>query len=125
VIDPVIALIGAKALYLLYAWLIGAVVSSWLSERKGYGERPGLATGMLTSLLGIVIWLAFPAKADSKWKLVGAFPWSKGSGMTLAEARAELAESGAGSGGPTGSGGAGAKQAKAEDPPAEPPHVSP
>ena len=37
-----LALIGAKALYLLYAWLIGCIVASWLSDRKGYGERPGL-----------------------------------------------------------------------------------
>ena len=39
-----IALIGAKALYLLYAWLLGCIIASWLSDRKGYGERPGLAT---------------------------------------------------------------------------------
>lgn len=106
----VIALIGAKALWLLYAWLIGAVVSSWLSDRKGYGERPGLATGMLTSLVGILIWLVFPAKPDSKWKLVGPFPWSKGSGQTVAEARA----AGVGSGGDD-----------APKPPPEQPHVSP
>jgi hypothetical protein len=115
VIDPVVALIGAKALYLMYAWLIGAVVSSWLSERKGYGERPGLATGLMTSLLGIVVWLLWPAKGDSKWKLVGAFPWSKGSGMTLAEARAELADARAEPAKPSGGDGS----------PSEPPHVSP
>ena len=117
-IDPVVALIGAKALYLLYAWLIGAVISSWLSERKGYGERPGLATGMLTSLLGVVIWLLFPPKADSKWKLVGPFPWSKGSGLTLAEARAELASGGDG---PTPASKPGSGDAAGS----EPPHVSP
>ena len=37
----ILALIGAKALYLLFAWLLSAVVASWLSERKGYGERAG------------------------------------------------------------------------------------
>ena len=37
----VLALIGAKALYLLYAWLASAIVASYLSERKGYGERAG------------------------------------------------------------------------------------
>ena len=84
----VVALIGAKALYLLYAWLIGAIVASWLSDRKGYGERPGLATGLLLSLVAILVWLVFPAKPDSRWKVQGPFPWSKGSGETVAEARA-------------------------------------
>ena len=84
----VVALIGAKALYFLYAWLIGAIVASWLSDRKGYGERPGLATGLLLSLVAIPIWLLFPAKPASRWKVQGPFPWSKGSGETVAEARA-------------------------------------
>ena len=52
-----IALLGAKALYLLFAWLVGAIVASWLSDRKGYGERPGLATGLLLSLIAILVWL--------------------------------------------------------------------
>jgi sugar phosphate permease len=82
------ALIGAKALYLLFAWLIGAIVASWLSDRKGYGERPGLATGLLLSLVAIVVWLLVPAKADSKWKLQGPLPFGRGSGETVAEARA-------------------------------------
>ena len=85
----VVALIGVKALYYLYAWLIGAIVASWLSERKGYGERPGLATGLLLSATAILIWLLWPAKADSKWKLQGPLPFGKkGEGETVAEARA-------------------------------------
>ena len=85
----VVALIGAKALYLLYAWLIGAIVASWLSDRKGYGERPGLATGLFLSLAAILVWLLIPAKADSKWKLQGALPFGRGgTGETVAEARA-------------------------------------
>ena len=83
----VLALIGAKALYLLYAWLIGAIVASWLSERKGYGERPGLATGLLLSLAAILVWLVIPARADSKWKLQGPLPFGS-KGETVAEARA-------------------------------------
>ena len=35
----VLAAIGAKALYLLYVWLASAIVASYLSDRKGYGER--------------------------------------------------------------------------------------
>jgi hypothetical protein len=85
----VLALIGAKALYLLFAWLISAALASWLSERKGYGERPGLATGLLLSALAIIVWLVWPAKADSKWKIQGPLPFGKkGSGQTVAEARA-------------------------------------
>jgi hypothetical protein len=70
----VLALIGAKALYFLFAWLISAVVGSWLSERKGYGERPGLATGLLLSLVAIPVWLVWPARPGSRWKLDGPLP---------------------------------------------------
>jgi sugar phosphate permease len=85
----VVSLIGAKALYLLYAWLGGAIVASWLSDRKGYGERPGLATGLFLSLIAILVWLVVPAKADSKWKLQGPLPFGRGrTGETVAEARA-------------------------------------
>jgi hypothetical protein len=66
-------MIGSWALWLMYAWLLGAIVASYLSERKGYGEKIGLATGLLTSLIAIVIWLIVPARKDSKWKTVGPF----------------------------------------------------
>ena len=85
--DPVIALLGAKVLILLYGWLIGCVITSYLSGRKGYGEQYGLATGMLLPIISIVIWLVWPAKPDSPWKLQGAFG---SGGRTAAEARAEL-----------------------------------
>jgi hypothetical protein len=84
----VVALIGAKALYLMYIWLASAIVASWLSDRKGYGEKPGLASGLLLSAAGVVIWLLFPARSDSKWKVHGPFPW-QGGDKTVAEARAE------------------------------------
>jgi hypothetical protein len=90
----VIAAIGAKALYLLYAWLASAIVSSYLSDRKGYGEKPGLGTGLLLSVVGVLIWLVWPARPDSRWKLQGAF--GRGGGKTVAEARAER-EAGGGS----------------------------
>ena len=41
----VIAVIGAKALYLLYAWLASAIIASYLSERKGYGSKVGPGRG--------------------------------------------------------------------------------
>ena len=46
----VIAAMGATALYLLYAWLASAIVASYLSKRKGYGEKPGLAAGLILSV---------------------------------------------------------------------------
>jgi hypothetical protein len=82
----VIALLGPKGLYLLFLWLAAAIACSWLSDRKGYGERPGLATGLLTSVIGVVVWLFVPAKPDSRWKLQGIIP-GRG-GQTVAEARA-------------------------------------
>ncbi len=41
------ALMGAAALWLLYLWLLAAILASYLSERKGYGEKLGLAFGLL------------------------------------------------------------------------------
>lgn len=85
----VLAALGVKALYLTYVWLLSAVAASWLSDRKGFGERPGLITGLLLSLVGAVIWLVWPAKADSRWKVQGAIPKRGGDQKTVAEARAE------------------------------------
>jgi len=84
----VIAAIGAKALYLTYLWLGSAIVASLLSDRKGYGEKAGLATGIILSAVAVIVWLVVPAKANSRWKLQGAFG-RKGGGKTVAEARAE------------------------------------
>ena len=90
--DPVIALLGSKALWLTYAWLASAIVASYLSDRKGYGEKPGLASGVLLAAVGVIIWLVWPAKPDSRWKLQG--PIGKGKeGKTVAQMRAELDQS--------------------------------
>ncbi len=69
----VLALLGAKALYLLFAWLASAIVASYLSGRKGYGEKPGLASGLLLTVLGPIIWAFVPARKDSQWKRYGPF----------------------------------------------------
>lgn len=82
------ALIGENALWLTFLWLGSAIVASLLSDRKGYGEKWGLASGMLLSAIGVLVWLVVPARADSRWKLQGAFG-RKGEGKTVAEARAE------------------------------------
>jgi hypothetical protein len=69
----VFALLGSTALWLTYAWLASAIVASYLSGRKGYGERVGLAFGLLLNAVGVLIWLIVPPKADSLWKKVGPF----------------------------------------------------
>jgi uncharacterized membrane protein YeaQ/YmgE (transglycosylase-associated protein family) len=66
-------LIGATALWLLYLWLISTIVASYLSDRKGYGEKPGLASGLILSIVGAIVWLIVPARANSKWKTIGPF----------------------------------------------------
>jgi hypothetical protein len=81
-----IAEIGVGALWLTYLWLAAAIVASYLSARKGYGEKLGLAFGLLLSVIGVVIWLIWPAKPDSRWKLQGVFG---SGGKTVAELRAE------------------------------------
>jgi hypothetical protein len=70
----VFALIGTKALYLLFVWLLSAAVASWVSERKGYGERVGLAFGMILSAVGLLIVLLLPGRPGSKWKTQGWLP---------------------------------------------------
>jgi hypothetical protein len=69
----IFALLGAKALYLTYSWLASAIIAAYLSHRKGYGERAGLACGLLLNFIGILIWLVFPPKDESLWKTVGPF----------------------------------------------------
>jgi hypothetical protein len=81
-----LAVIGVRALWLTYLWLASAIVASYLSNRKGYGEKLGLAFGLLLSLIGVVIWLFWPARPDSRWKLQGPIGRR---GKTVAEARAE------------------------------------
>jgi hypothetical protein len=70
----VFALIGAKGLYLLFVWLISAVAGSWLSQRKGYGERVGLTFGLLLTVLGLIIVLLLPGRPGSAWKVDGPIP---------------------------------------------------
>jgi hypothetical protein len=70
----VLALIGAKALYLLFAWLLSAAAAAWLTDRKGYGERLGLAAGLLLSVIGLVLVLLLPGRPGSRWKLDGPLP---------------------------------------------------
>jgi fucose permease len=74
----VFALLGAAALWLLYAWLLAAIVASYLSDRKGYGEKLGLAFGLLLHVIGVIVWLVWPAKPGSKWSRIGPFGRGRG-----------------------------------------------
>jgi hypothetical protein len=70
----VFATIGATGLYLLFVWLGSAAIGSWVSQRKGYGERVGLAFGLLLTALGLLLVLLLPARPGSAWKLDGPLP---------------------------------------------------
>ncbi len=69
-----IGAIGAKALYLLFLWLISAAAGAWLSDRKGYGERVGLTLGLLLSAVGLLVVLVLPARPGSRWQVNGWLP---------------------------------------------------
>jgi hypothetical protein len=69
-----IGTIGAKALYLLFAWLISAAAAAGLAERKGYGERMGLTLGLLLSVVGLLVILLLPGRPGSKWSVQGWLP---------------------------------------------------
>jgi len=68
------ASIGAKALYLLFLWLLSAAGAAWLADRKGYGERLGLTFGLLLTFVGFIIVLLLPGRPGSRWKVEGPLP---------------------------------------------------
>ncbi len=70
----VLALIGAEALYLLFAWLLSAAIGSWLTERKGYGEQLGLTLGLLLTVAGLLVSILLPSRPGSAWRDDGRIP---------------------------------------------------
>ena len=70
----VYATIGAKALYLLFIWLLSASGAAWMAQRKGYGERLGLTFGLILSAVGFLIVLLLPGRPGSAWKVEGPIP---------------------------------------------------
>lgn len=77
----IVAVIGAKALYLLFVWLLSAAIGAWVSDRKGYGERVGLAFGLILSALGLLIVLLLPGRPGSTWKTQGWLPRRRSRGV--------------------------------------------
>jgi len=87
-------MIGANALWLMYLWLGCAIVASYLSNRKGFSEKAGLASGLVFHILGVIFWLVIPARENSKWKSVGPFGRRKAADVApRAAASADAAES--------------------------------
>jgi len=70
----IFAAIGAKALYLLFVWLLSAAAAAWMAERKGYGERLGLTFGLILSAVGLLIVMLLPGRPGSRWKVDGRIP---------------------------------------------------
>jgi hypothetical protein len=66
-----LAVIGTAALWLTFVWLASAIIASLLSEVKGYGEKWGLVTGIVFSVLGAFIWAVWRPREISRWKLHG------------------------------------------------------
>jgi hypothetical protein len=64
-----LAVIGAPALWLTFVWLASAIVASLFSDVKGYGEKWGLVTGTMFSVLGAFVWAVVPPREISRWKL--------------------------------------------------------
>jgi hypothetical protein len=64
-----IAVIGAAALWLTFVWLASAIIASLLSDAKGYGEKWGLVTGTIFTVLGAFVWAVAPPRDISRWKL--------------------------------------------------------
>ena len=88
----VLAAVGAKALYLCYLWLLSAIFAAELSRSKGYGEKAGLGTGLILSVLGPIIWLVIPPKdATAEWH--ERKPWQRRHKPREAEMTGEAADS--------------------------------
>jgi hypothetical protein len=65
---PLFGDVGAISLLFLYVWLLSAIGASQLSKLKGYGEKPGLGTGLILSAIGVLVWLVFPSRPGSRWR---------------------------------------------------------
>lgn len=98
------ATIGAKALYMLFIWLLSSAGAAWMAERKGYGERVGLTFGLVLTFVGFIIVLLLPGRPGSTWKVEGPLP--RRAKAPLPASRAPVGGTGASAGGTGASAGA-------------------
>jgi hypothetical protein len=63
------AVIGTGALWLTFVWLASAIVASQFSLQKGYGEKSGLVSGIILSIVGAFAWALWPAREVSRWNI--------------------------------------------------------
>jgi len=89
-----IGTIGPKALYILFAWLISAAAAAWLADRKGYGERVGLALGLLLAVVGLLVMVFLPGRPGSAWKVQGWLPRRRPRGGSASSLAASLSGEG-------------------------------
>jgi hypothetical protein len=71
------AVIGAGALWLTFVWLVSAIIASQFSLHKGYGEKTGLVTGVMLTVLGAFVWAVWPAREVSRWNIHQGFTSSE------------------------------------------------
>jgi hypothetical protein len=64
-----LAVIGAGALWLTFVWLASAIIASQFSLYKGWGEKTGLVTGIVLSMLGAFVWALWPPREVSRWNI--------------------------------------------------------
>jgi hypothetical protein len=67
--QTLLAVIGPEALWFTFVWLASAIVASLFSALKGYGEKTGLVTGTVLTLLGAFVWAVWPAQRVSRWRI--------------------------------------------------------
>jgi hypothetical protein len=80
-----LAVIGPAALWLTFVWLGSAIIASLLSDAKGYGEKFGLVTGTIFSVLGAFAWAVVPPREISRWKLHGGLSSSARNTLIVVE----------------------------------------
>jgi hypothetical protein len=80
-----IAVIGTAALWLTFVWLGSAIIASLLADAKGYGEKTGLVTGTIFSVLGAFVWAVIPPREISRWKLHGGLSGSARNTLIVVE----------------------------------------
>jgi hypothetical protein len=80
-----LAVIGAGALWLTFVWLASAIVASLFSLNKGYGEKTGLVTGTILTVVGAFVWAVWPAREVSRWAIHEGLSGGEKIGLAVVE----------------------------------------